>query len=155
MLGKIAKCRRVRTARRGIRYSDNTNRNPPRPRGLAPAEFSPRGGLENPSLGSEAEKRTIESFARRLSRLRNMTLLRAAARRKFDLIAATITVQIGLWLNASDCAIRTGRRYPGSDAPGSGSVAHQISLASSPRSRKKDAHCRTASAGSSSTFSLA
>src|SRR5580658_9172945 len=68
-----------------------------------------------------------ESLPRRLSRRRNIMFPGAAAKRRFDVMTAAMTVLIALWLKASDCTISTGRRYPGSEARGAGRIAHQIS----------------------------
>lgn len=51
----------------------------------------------------------------------------AAANLKFDVMTTAITVRILLRLKSSDCTIRNGRLYPGSEAEGFGSEAHHIS----------------------------
>src|SRR4030095_13042109 len=68
-----------------------------------------------------------ESLGSFVSLVRHKTLPGASASRRFDVMAATITVCIRLSLNAFACTIRTGRLWPGPEPVGSGRVAHHTS----------------------------
>lgn len=68
-----------------------------------------------------------ESLGSVVSLLRHWTFPGASARRRFEVITATMTVRIRLSLNSSACMTRTGRLYPGPAPVGSGRAAHHTS----------------------------
>jgi len=83
--------------------------------------YSPRKLL---SIVIICETFATESVASPASPFAMRTFPGASARDKFDVRATATTVRIRLALNASVCTITIGRRYPGSEAIGSGSVVH-------------------------------
>lgn len=70
---------------------------------------------------------TTESLGSAVSSFVTRTLPGASASRRFVVNTTEITVRIRLRLKSSDWTMRTGRRYPGSEATGSGNSAHQTS----------------------------
>lgn len=61
------------------------------------------------------ETLTTEFFGRPEIRLERRTLPGASERARLDVITATTTVRMLLWLNASGWTTSTGRRFPGVD----------------------------------------
>ena len=110
------------------RHSPSTNRNPSSTRAAAWLGNALTRKLSSAlSTVRSCDTLTTDARGRPASDLPRRTLPGASANATLDVMTATTTVLMRLWLNELDCTTRTGRRKPGPEPAGSGSDAHQTS----------------------------
>lgn len=110
------------------RHSPITKRKPSSTRAMASlGNALTRKVRSTLSIVSSCDTLTTDARGRPASALPRRTLPGASANATLDVMTATTTVLIRLWLNELDCTTRTGRRKPGPEPVGGGSDAHQTS----------------------------